>query len=112
MLTETIRGKNDLKMIPHDMFDGNPTVQLPVPLLWQHRPYSPQTTPMRAGSVEMGIILYGSSPTAALNPFPENPSTPPPKPEHAHNAAQFPGVKQVPSCSESRLGSPPVLTEA
>ena len=96
MLTETIRGKNDLKMIPHDMFDGNPTVQLPVPLLWQHRPYFPQTTPMRAGSVEMGIILYGSSPTAALNPFPENPSTPTPKPEHAHNAAQFPGVKQFP----------------
>ena len=91
MLTETIRGKNDLKMIPHDMFDGNPTVQLPVPLLWQHRPYSPQTTPMRAGSVEMGIVLYGSSPTAALNPFPENPSTPSPNLSMLTTQHSFPG---------------------
>jgi hypothetical protein len=33
MLTEPIWGENDLEMIPHDMFEGNRTPSMPVPLL-------------------------------------------------------------------------------
>ena len=67
---------------------------------------------MGADSVKMEPFLHGSSPTAAANPSPELPSTPSPKPENAHNAAQSPGVKQIPSSTQSRPDAPAVVTQA